>query len=95
MTASESRWHGTSLGFVQHRLGHHHDATASYRRALDQFRDLDRRHLQAVTLADLGDVHHDAGQPAAARDAWKQALDIFTDLDHPHAAQVRAKLAGR
>jgi tetratricopeptide (TPR) repeat protein len=81
-----------SLGFAYHHLGHHKQANAYYREALDLRRTVGDRYGEAETLAHLGDTHHTMGDTAAAHGYWHDALAIFDELGHPDAAAVQAKL---
>jgi DNA-binding SARP family transcriptional activator len=83
-----------SLGYIYHRLGHHKQAAASYREALDLRRMLGERYNEATTLNQLGDAELACDNPDAARDSWALALTILDQLAHPDAYPLRHKLAG-
>jgi tetratricopeptide (TPR) repeat protein len=82
-----------SIGYAHHRLGHHADAIASCRQALDVARRQLNRRQEADTLIRLSDAHVSAGHQDPARDLWQQALGILDDLGRADADEVRAKLA--
>jgi tetratricopeptide (TPR) repeat protein len=82
-----------SLGHAHHHLGHHAEAAACYRHALELVRELGDRFGEAEGFDRIGDVQYDTGDLATARLSWRQALDILTELDHPSAERIRLKLA--
>jgi tetratricopeptide (TPR) repeat protein len=83
-----------SLGYAHLHLGHHAQAAACYRRAVEILDELGYAHQMAVTLISAGDAYEAAGDAGAARDAWHRALAVLDALRHPDAEQVRAKLDG-
>ncbi|HEX2075668.1 MAG TPA: tetratricopeptide repeat protein, partial [Geodermatophilus sp.] len=81
-----------SLGYAHHNLGHHDDAVACYRNALDLFREQGDRYFEAETLIRLGDTYQAMGNSTAARTWWQLGLERCADVGHPDIEQVRAKL---
>ena len=81
-----------SLGYIHSRLGHHPEAIACYRQALELLAGTQTVTLRAEMLAHLGDAHQAAGDAGAARRTWHQALAILDGLHHPEADRIRARL---
>jgi tetratricopeptide (TPR) repeat protein len=76
-----------SLAYAYRHLGHHAEAAACCRRAVELHADLGFHYQKAETLIYAGDAHQVSGDVPAAHDAWTQALAILDDLRHPRAAQ--------
>ena len=56
-----------SLGHAHHHLGHHAEAAACYRHALELVRELGDRFGEAEGFDRIGDVQYDTGDLATAR----------------------------
>jgi len=81
-----------TLGFIQHRLGHHADAVDCYREAMDLFGSMNSLYKSAEAAEHLAESYQALGDPAKARAALRDALAVLGELRHPRAAEVRAKL---
>jgi len=82
-----------SLGYAHHKLGHHAEAVACFRRALDLYRELGDRHVEGLVLMHLAEAQQAGGNTRRARVTWRRALAILTELDPPAADQIRVALA--
>ncbi|MDN3028355.1 BTAD domain-containing putative transcriptional regulator [Streptomyces sp. S.PB5] len=82
-----------TYGYAHHQLGHHDQALACYRRALELFREVGDRFGEVATLTHLGDTHHATDDPEAAARAWRGALDILEGFDQPGTDDLRARLS--
>ena len=82
-----------SLGYVDHRTGHH-QAIEHYNRALALFRAIGNAYQAADSPAALGHPHAALGQHGQARAIWRQALDIFRRQGRTQDAElIRLALA--
>ncbi|WP_329168140.1 tetratricopeptide repeat protein [Streptomyces sp. NBC_01685] len=81
-----------SLGYAYHQLREYECALICYERALELYRAMRDRYLEADTLRHMGDTHQVVGRPAGAAHFWRQALRILAGMGHPEAAIVRGKL---
>jgi hypothetical protein len=81
-----------SLGYADHRLGHHREAATQYVLAAEAFRALGNRYAEADTLTRLGEVLLASGEVVAARHRWQNALTILHDLAHQDAEPLRRRL---
>jgi len=81
-----------SLGYAHYHLGQYDQAISHYRRALQVFRDISDRGLEADTLHHIGEVAAASGDPETARHTLSQALTILDEMGHPDAATIRDRL---
>jgi hypothetical protein len=84
-------WH--TLGYAQHHIGLHREALVSYQRAVDRYRVLGMRHLEAETWRCMTSTHRAAGNEHLARQTRVAALACLEGLDHPLASEVRINLS--
>jgi DNA-binding SARP family transcriptional activator/Tfp pilus assembly protein PilF len=66
-----------SLGYIEHRTGHHDLAVERYQQALSLFRALGADSDCADTLDNLGHPYTALGQRERARAVWRQALELY------------------
>jgi tetratricopeptide (TPR) repeat protein len=83
-----------SLGHAHHHLGHHDEAIACYREALDVAQTTGDRYNEIEILTHLGDSHHAAGHIDGAVGCWRRALAVSAELDVPRTEFIEAKLRG-
>ncbi|GAA1337088.1 BTAD domain-containing putative transcriptional regulator [Catellatospora bangladeshensis] len=84
-----------SLGYVDHRTGHHRQAVDRYRQALTLYRPLGSTYSSAETLDRLGRAHLALREHHHARAAWREALELYRQQGRDTAAEhVRRRLAG-
>jgi tetratricopeptide (TPR) repeat protein len=76
-----------SLGYIEHRTGHHELAIERYQQALGLFRSLDSSYDCADTLDYLGHPHAALGQHERARTVWRQALELYQSQDRNEDAE--------
>ena len=75
------------------KQGRFAEAEASYRQALDIYRESGDQHSAAGTYHELGNVAQEQGRFAEAEDSYRQALDIYRESD-PGAASSTASMLG-
>ena len=68
-----------SLGYIEHRSGHHDQAIQHYRQALERLRELGNTYQLADTLDGLGHPHIALGEHEQARTAWREAQQLYRE----------------
>jgi DNA-binding SARP family transcriptional activator/tetratricopeptide (TPR) repeat protein len=66
-----------SLGYIEHRTGHHDLAVERYQQALSLFRALGADSDCADTLDNLGHPYTALGQHERARAVWRQTIELY------------------
>jgi DNA-binding SARP family transcriptional activator/tetratricopeptide (TPR) repeat protein len=77
-----------TLGYANLHLGHHDEAIACYRRAIELDRRIDNRVNESDRHRQIGDVHFERGAVDEARAEWQEALGIVVDLRLPGRADT-------
>ena len=78
----QARWHN-GIALIHRQLGHLEEAAASYRQALELWRQAGSAMGKAMTLHNLASLEDRMGHHGAAEDLYGQALELWTELEQP------------
>lgn len=80
------------LGVIHARRGQYDEAVEQLEQALDLFRRVGQRPMEADTLLALGDALAGQGRDDAACDAWRQAYLMYSAFRQPQTAEAKERL---